>query len=1544
MQRADAATDTLPAPSRIARDASDPSWILNVRVDPFTEGAWAPVRVRENVSVADALHAAGLPNDDSVKVEIDGVALPADKRHMVRPKENRVVSAEPTPAGPGTAVAAILNIYFQTQGAHFAFMAITATLGTIYDYRLQQKNRNRGGGPTGSRIDATGSNNGNRGAPLPIVAGEMRIAPPLAMTTSSEYIGETNDQFFKTAVFWGHAPMAVRDRRFGSTDGENAVKTEAEIIDASDEWARHDFDGKGDVIKVDRIDETRLNVTPSSDPYTWESDRQTDRITVEIAGDLLWYHRYITDQRDGSGPGFSPGTGGGPPGTPRTGGSQPNPYNVYGYLNGEMARTIKVEIRRKPTGRDTGWRTAMERTFRIGSISASNPYKLLLDGGEDPRNPGERLGLPEGRGIYQLRITGTYSETSPYNVWLRTNPQNAQNPDDRPKYPSGTTHKTNTLAVRKVLAVADEANLTRAGVAASAYKIRLPSTESRVVREINGIAGMKVLKYNRSRRRWPDDTPRNRRSAGRFGVSKNPADWFLAYLTSPDVNRAPQPRSAVDLENLGDWWEFCEDNGLRWSFANHAGLSLNEILNDVAAAGLAQPVLSGKWGVVIDRAVPRATQLLTPRNTANFRLQADKVPVPHAYRVSFPNEDTDWEEDMSIVYRTGYDLDDGRGVKRATLIEDLDLPGVTNSAQVYRLARHRLAALLHRPHLVTLDIDYAAMAVELGDRVTLTHDAVLQGQAWGRVRAVRNETGSPVSGPAGYSAWGDPRAFSPRTPALSDFTAAAEPSKVTIGQFAFGAVDAPLGYRYDGAYATWIDGNTWHWIAAFGSDKCAWRTYTRSNASAPWAKGPWNSGPGAYLEDDADRVAGNSRAPAIVQFGKTINMPGVLRAPQINPQARQAQSFAILEDIPEGAPTSLQRVHQAYWGKRTWERRVTRSAGQRGVLVDLDDIATFEAGKTYRLIVTLQNGELASLPATAPSNLPGGVGSTRIVRVARASGVQEGDLFSFGEAGSDFKVAAIEPLEEGRATLSLVNYGGDAVFNAAEVIPGHTPVVHKPVSPTLTGPLPPILDDDRIVSDESALPVDLKGTPTPTILVPFEMQSDDPANPRITSADHVTFTYVVASDSSAVPFPPVTVPASAGRAYLPNVKAGVTYDITAVAYDREAGFSRPARARHTAVGLAARPPAVLDFDMEVAGDSTNFTWEFPPDMPRDVVAAEIRYASNPDTANWDEMAFVARVSVENTAKTLPTINGAYAIKLVDAVGSYSETPFIRRMRLANPPVPLNVEASRTEDSAWSGTKTDVEVRNGTLELRRVVTAAADAPRIGNQADPSVPDFDTIGEVERLGSVAESTRFAERGTYTGGVLDLTAVYDVVVDVARRVAPSVNITQLLKDVDPWSALETMSGTPGDDATLVRVQIRTATEDPTSDPARWDNWHDVTRARVTARWIQARIVLTTRDTNVTPVIEAMTLNVRAVQQVLRGSATSAQQDKEIAFSPAFEDDDVDVVLQQGNDAAAGEKAVLVSASKGKFSFKVVNASGTRVADRSVTWIAVGWGRRGD
>jgi sulfur carrier protein ThiS len=72
----------------------------------------------------------------------------------------------------------------------------------------------------------------------------------------------------------------------------------------------------------------------------------------------------------------------------------------------------------------------------------------------------------------------------------------------------------------------------------------------------------------------------------------------------------------------------------------------------------------------------------------------------------------------------------------ATLYETINLPGVTNYAQVKNLAKFHLAQLRLRPEIYTLNVDMEHIVCTRGDLVKVTHDVPLWGTGSGRITSV----------------------------------------------------------------------------------------------------------------------------------------------------------------------------------------------------------------------------------------------------------------------------------------------------------------------------------------------------------------------------------------------------------------------------------------------------------------------------------------------------------------------------------------------------------------------------------------------------------------------------------------------------------------------------------------------------------------------------------------------------------------------------------------------------------------------------------------
>jgi len=224
---------------------------------------------------------------------------------------------------------------------------------------------------------------------------------------------------------------------------------------------------------------------------------------------------------------------------------------------------------------------------------------------------------------------------------------------------------------------------------------------------------------------------------GAAAETQNPAALFRHVLMH-NANARPRTAAQIDDAALGEWYEFCEDEGFKFNMVRDFKSSVWDVLADIAAAGRAAPTLTdGKWGVVMDTDERPVVQHITPRNSWGFSSEKVLYDRPHGFRARFINEDNNYQQDERTVY------DDGYSVANATRFEGIEFPGVTDPDLVWRFGRFHIAQARLRPELYSLYQDFEHLVVRRGSKVRVSHDVPLWGSGWGRVKELIT-TGSPA--------------------------------------------------------------------------------------------------------------------------------------------------------------------------------------------------------------------------------------------------------------------------------------------------------------------------------------------------------------------------------------------------------------------------------------------------------------------------------------------------------------------------------------------------------------------------------------------------------------------------------------------------------------------------------------------------------------------------------------------------------------------------------------------------------------------------------
>lgn len=298
------------------------------------------------------------------------------------------------------------------------------------------------------------------------------------------------------------------------------------------------------------------------------------------------------------------------------------------------------------------------------------------------------------RGRWQIRVTMLTEETTDSKVQRRTTWAALQT--HRPEYPLNFDRPLALVAIRARATHQLSGNLD----------------------SFNCVGHRPCLDFDRTSGEWVER------------VNSNPASAFRFVLQSLS-NPRPASASEIDLEQLADWHEYCRLNGLQYDrILDQAGMTLRDVLTEIAAAGRASPRHDGlKWGVVIDRPSQLVVDHVGPRNSWAFSTTRSYLRPPHAFRVAFADRTNDWKPAERLVRWPGY-------TGPITETEALELPGKTDPTEIWREARRRMYEVIHRPDRYQVTQDGPARVATRGDVVALSHHILDRVQTASRVRAV----------------------------------------------------------------------------------------------------------------------------------------------------------------------------------------------------------------------------------------------------------------------------------------------------------------------------------------------------------------------------------------------------------------------------------------------------------------------------------------------------------------------------------------------------------------------------------------------------------------------------------------------------------------------------------------------------------------------------------------------------------------------------------------------------------------------------------------
>lgn len=267
-----------------------------------------------------------------------------------------------------------------------------------------------------------------------------------------------------------------------------------------------------------------------------------------------------------------------------------------------------------------------------------------------------------------------------------------------------------------------------ADISGTAMRIKATDQLNGSVNNFNAIVGTKIKSYDPDYNEWISGI-----------VSSNPADIFRHVLQSPAFAKA-LPDSKIDLDKLAEWWVFCNDNNLSYNRIIDYETSVDDVLNDICAAGMATISKADNiYSVIIDNERPIIKGLITPRNSWEYEGSINYPDLPHGLRVEFRNAEKGYETDERLVFRDGYNE------SNATLYERLQFASCTNADLAYWYGKRYFATAILQPETHTFKMDFENLTFNRGDRITFVNDVILVGVGQGRIKELIDD-GTNVTG------------------------------------------------------------------------------------------------------------------------------------------------------------------------------------------------------------------------------------------------------------------------------------------------------------------------------------------------------------------------------------------------------------------------------------------------------------------------------------------------------------------------------------------------------------------------------------------------------------------------------------------------------------------------------------------------------------------------------------------------------------------------------------------------------------------------------
>ena len=361
--------------------------------------------------------------------------------------------------------------------------------------------------------------------------------------------------------------------------------------------------------------------------------------------------------------------------------------------------------------------------------------------------------------------------------------------------------------------------------------------------------------------------------------------------------------------------------------------------------------------------------------------------------------------------------------------------------------------------------------------------------------------------------------------------------------------------------------------------------------------------------------------------------------------------------------------------------------------------------------------------------------------------------------------------------------------------------------------------------------------------------------------------------------------------------------------------------------LAAPPADVTNFDGNAVGSTLHLNWTPVSDL--DLAHYTIRYSSQTSGATYSAAEDLAQVVSSSSSLSVPAVAGTYFIKAVDDTTSGSNVSanaasfVITNVNLGD----LNVVQALTEHPSFAGVKSDV-VLNGDGKLELDV----------------LPKFDDVtGNFDNRVGLFDG----DPGGYT-----LSGIYYFAddLDLGQKYTSRLTNNVTMERFDVTDTMDLTNGLfdsrtglfDGEPAAFddvsVSVQVRHTNDDPTGTPT-YTSWASFTVADVTARALQFRAVLSSTDSNVTPLVSALSANIDMPDRTEAQADITFAGTKAVTFPTAFKATPA-IGLSLAN-LADGDRYTITNKTRTGFTINTFTGGSASTNAVTLDYVAKGYGK---